>query len=98
MRGMGPEPEQPLRERVERFVARNFPQIAAHGGNYGVEGVDEATGTVYLALGGACTGCGISPMTASAIELRLPREIPEVTRVVVSTDEAPRPDLSDVPF
>jgi Fe-S cluster biogenesis protein NfuA len=95
---MTSESEPPLRERVERFVARNFPQIAAHGGNYGVEHVDEATGEVHLALGGACAGCGISPMTTQAIELRLPREIPEVTRVVVSTDEVPRPDLSDVPF
>ena len=95
---MRTETEGGLRERVERFVARNFPQIAAHGGNYGVESVNEETGEVYLALGGACAGCGISPMTTQAIELRLPREIPEVRRVVVSTDEDPRPDISNVPF
>jgi Fe-S cluster biogenesis protein NfuA len=96
-----------IADRVEAFVARNFPQIAMHGGSAGVEAVDAETGEVWLSLGGACSGCGISPATVGALQARLPREVPEVTTVHADTgagyagerrgrDEGP--DLTDVPF
>nr|WP_276234829.1 NifU family protein [Halosegnis sp. DT85] len=94
------ETEAELRDRVERFVRTNFPQIAAHGGNHAVQHLDAEAGEVTIALGGACTGCGISPMTVQALQARLPREIPELPTVHALTgdEEPPRPDLSDVPF
>lgn len=70
-----------LREQVATFLMRNFPQIAMHGGDAAVEAVDEDTGEVWIHLGGACSGCGISPMTVQAITQRLPMEIPEITTV-----------------
>lgn len=81
--GVDAEAEADLRERVETFLARNFPQISMHGGTAGVEGVDADSGEVWLALGGACSGCGISPMTVQAIRARLPQEISELDTVHV---------------
>ncbi|GGL43907.1 hypothetical protein GCM10009037_29170 [Halarchaeum grantii] len=70
--GVGVDAEADLRERVETFLARNFPPISMHGGTAGVDAVDADSGEVRLALGGACSGCGISPMTVQAIQARLP--------------------------
>ena len=72
-----------LKEAVEAFLVRNFPQIAMHGGNAGIETIDEETGEVWLRLGGACSGCGISPMTVQAIQARLPQDVDGVTEVHV---------------
>ncbi|QLC34116.1 NifU family protein [Halarchaeum sp. CBA1220] len=80
---IGADAEAALRERVETFLARNFPQISMHGGTAGVEAVDADAGELWLALGGACSGCGISPMTVQAIQARLPQEIPELDTVHV---------------
>jgi len=74
-----------LAEAVESFLMRNFPQIAMHGGSAAVESVDEETGEVWLQLGGACSGCGISPMTIQAIQARMPVDVPGVTEVHVDT-------------
>lgn len=70
-----------LEDRIRTFLMRNFPQIAMHGGNAGIERIDHDTGEVWLTLGGACSGCGISPMTVQAITHRMPDEIPEITAV-----------------
>jgi len=75
--------ESALAASVQSFLERNFPQISMHGGTAGVEGVDAETGEVWLALGGACSGCGISPMTVQAIRVRLPEAVPGVETVHV---------------
>jgi len=66
-------------EGVERqarsFLSNEVPQIQAHGGNFEVREVDESAGTATVAIGGACSGCGIAPMTMKAIERRLPEEV-----------------------
>jgi Fe-S cluster biogenesis protein NfuA len=91
-----------LETAIERFLARNFPQIDMHGGSAGIEGIDHETGEVWISLGGACSGCGISPLTVSALQSRLVAEFDEISRVHASADgdigDARRPDLSDVPF
>ena len=75
--------EETIASRVESFLMRNFPQIAMHGGSAAVESVDEETGEVWLQLGGACSGCGISPMTIQAIQSRMPMDVEGVTEVHV---------------
>ncbi len=70
-----------LEERVANFLRRNFPQIQMHGGNAAIEHIDRETGEVHIRLGGACSGCGISPMTIQAIKSRMVREIPEIEQV-----------------
>lgn len=79
--------EDDLRERVGNFLQRNFPQIWMHGGTAAIESLDAESGTVTLQLGGACSGCGISPMTVEAIKGRMAKEIPEIETVHASTGQ-----------
>ncbi|WP_247730136.1 NifU family protein [Halovivax limisalsi] len=77
--------EDDLEERVANFLRRNFPQIQMHGGSAAIQDIDRESGEVSIALGGACSGCGISPMTIQAIKSRMVKEIPEITKVNAST-------------
>ncbi|MFC7044048.1 NifU family protein [Halobacteriaceae archaeon GCM10025711] len=77
--------EDDLEQRIENFLRRNFPQISMHGGSAAVQNIDRETGEVHIMLGGACSGCGISPMTIQAIKSRMTKEIPEVNKVIADT-------------
>jgi len=77
--------EEDLREEVANFLRRNFPQIQMHGGAAAVRDLDVETGEVTVVLGGACSGCGISPMTIQAIKSRMVQEIPEIETVHADT-------------
>ena len=77
--------EDDLEQRVRQFLMRNFPQIQMHGGSAAIEEINAETGEVSIALGGACSGCGISPMTIQAIKSRMVKEIPEITEVHATT-------------
>ena len=74
-----------LKDRVVNFLRRNFPQIQMHGGNAAIQRLDPETGEVDIQLGGACSGCGISPMTIQAIKSRMVKEIPEIETVHADT-------------
>jgi len=74
-----------LEERINNFLRRNFPQIQMHGGSAAIEKIDREAGEVHIQLGGACSGCGISPMTIQAIKSRMTKEIPEIETVVADT-------------
>ena len=74
-----------LKERVTNFLRRNFPQIQMHGGSAAIQNLDRETGEVTIMLGGACSGCGISPMTIQAIKSRMVKEIPEIETVHADT-------------
>ena len=78
-------PEDELRERITNFLRRNFPQIQMHGGSAAIQNLDREEGSVTIQLGGACSGCGISPMTIQAIKTRMTKEIPEIDTVHAST-------------
>ncbi|WP_224449907.1 NifU family protein [Haloprofundus salilacus] len=95
--------EKSLEDRIELFMMRNFPQIQMHGGSAAIEAIDEETGEVWVALGGACSGCGISPMTVQALKSRMVSEFDEINAVHASTgmggfETTPDDDFSDVPF
>ena len=79
------DPEDELRERITNFLRRNFPQIQMHGGSAAIQDLDREEGTVSIQLGGACSGCGISPMTIQAIKTRMTKEIPEINEVHANT-------------
>jgi Fe-S cluster biogenesis protein NfuA len=79
------ESEDDLRERVSNFLRRNFPQIQMHGGSAAIRDLDREAGEVTVMLGGACSGCGISPMTIQAIKSRMVQEIQEINRVHADT-------------
>ena len=73
--------EDDLEERIMNFLRRNFPQIQMHGGSAAIQHLDPEEGEVTVMLGGACSGCGISPMTIQAIKSRMVKEIPEINTV-----------------
>jgi Thioredoxin-like proteins and domains len=77
--------ETDLEGKVMNFLRRNFPQIQMHGGTAAVQQIDPEEGSVTVQLGGACSGCGISPMTIQAIKSRMVKEIPEIERVNADT-------------
>jgi Fe-S cluster biogenesis protein NfuA len=76
-----------LEERISNFLRRNFPQIQMHGGSAAIQHLDRESGEVTIQLGGACSGCGISPMTIQAIKSRMTKEIPEIDTVHASTGD-----------
>lgn len=77
--------EDDLREEIGNFLQRNFPQIQMHGGSAAIQDLDRETGVVSIQLGGACSGCGISPMTIQAIKKRMVEEIPGIEEVHANT-------------
>jgi Fe-S cluster biogenesis protein NfuA len=81
---------QSLERRTRNYLSNNVPQIQEHGGHFEIEDVDNETGEVTVAIGGACSGCGIAPMTMKAIERRLPDELDEVSSVTVRRAGGPR--------
>lgn len=77
-----------LEDRIRNFLRRNFPQIQMHGGSAAIRNLDRENGEVTIRLSGACSGCGISPMTIQAIKSRMTQEIPEITQVHADTGGA----------
>ena len=77
--------EDDVREEVTNFLRRNFPQIQMHGGSAAIQDLNLESGEVTIQLGGACSGCGISPMTIQAIKSRMTQEIDEIDTVHADT-------------
>ena len=77
--------EEDLREEIGTFLQKNFPQIEMHGGSAAIQNLDRESGEVSIQLGGACSGCGISPMTIQAIKKRMVNEITEIEAVHANT-------------
>jgi len=89
--GTGVDPSQ-FEGTVEERVAQVLdlvvnPAIAAHGGSASLVAVED--GTVYVQLSGGCQGCGMASVTLTqGIEVSLKEAVPEIERVVDSTDHA----------
>jgi Fe-S cluster biogenesis protein NfuA len=79
-----------LERRTRNYLSNNVPQIQDHGGYFEIEDVDDETGEVTVAIGGACSGCGIAPMTMRAIRSRMPDEVDEISKVTVRRAGGPR--------
>ena len=79
-----------LERQTRSYLSNNVPQIQEHGGFFEIQDVDEEAGEVTVAIGGACSGCGIAPMTMKAIRHRLPEELDEISKVNVVRAGGPR--------
>jgi Fe-S cluster biogenesis protein NfuA len=79
-----------LERQTRNYLSNSVPQIQDHGGYFEIEEVDEESGEVTVAIGGACSGCGIAPMTMRAIRDRMPDEVDEITKVTVRQAGGPR--------
>jgi len=70
-------------EQIKELIElRVRPAVAADGGDIVFKHFEEADGTVYLEMRGACAGCPSSTLTLkSGIENLLKHYVPEVTAV-----------------
>ncbi len=89
--GAGIRPEDltgSVEERVAQVLEKVVnPAIAMHGGKADLVAVEN--GTVFVQLSGGCQGCGLATVTLSqGIEVSLKEAVPEVERVVDTTDHA----------
>jgi Fe-S cluster biogenesis protein NfuA len=78
-----------LERQTRTYISNNVPQIQQHGGSFEVRDVDEAAGTATVAIGGACSGCGIAPMTMNALQERLPASVDGLDEVEVVQSGGP---------
>ena len=72
-----------LKERIEEWMVGQMPIIQMHGGTSAVREADPETGEVVVELGGTCSGCGISNVTANNIKADLITSFEEVDDVTV---------------
>jgi len=79
-----------LERRARSYLSDNVPQIQQHGGSFEIRDVDAEAGTATIAIGGACSGCGIAPMTMKAIKRRLPESVDGLDDVEVVRSGGPR--------
>ena len=74
--------------RLQQLIDESInPGIAAHGGY--VTLIDLKDRVAYLEMGGGCQGCGLASVTLTqGIETAVREAIPEIERIVDTTDHA----------
>lgn len=77
-----------VEERVAQVLDQVVnPAIAMHGGRADLVAVEDDT--VYVQLSGGCQGCGLASVTLTqGIEVSLREAVPEIERVIDTTDHA----------
>ena len=80
---MTDQQEESLKSRVETWMVKQMPIIQMHGGTSCVREADPESGQVVVELGGTCSGCGISNITAQNIQRDLFMEFEEIQDVQI---------------
>jgi Fe-S cluster biogenesis protein NfuA len=76
-----------MRAQVEETIEVIRPALQADGGDIVLRDVDEATGTIYVTLVGACGTCPTSTVTLKAGIERIMRDrVDGVTEVINLVD------------
>ncbi len=75
-----------LEERIMELIDSTVnPQIASHGGNIQVVGID--AGILYIEMLGGCQGCSASQYTLQhAVDRQIKTEFPEIKKIVDTTN------------
>lgn len=78
----------PVSTAVQRLFDDEInPALGSHGGF--VHLLEVKDGVAYVELGGGCQGCGMAHVTLKrGIEARVREAVPEIARIVDSTDHA----------
>lgn len=86
--------DDPVADAVQRVIDDEInPRVSSHGGMVTLLGVDD--GVARLEMHGGCQGCGKAEVTLrQGVEQRIREAVPEVRRVVDTTDH----DAGDAPF
>lgn len=75
--------EEELQKEIEKWIISQMPVIQMHGGTSMVREIDMDKGLVVIELGGTCSGCGISNITANNIQRELYIEFDEIEEVQI---------------
>lgn len=75
--------EEELQKEIEKWIVSQMPVIQMHGGTSMVREIDMDKGLVVIELGGTCSGCGISNITANNIQRELYIEFDEIEEVQI---------------
>jgi len=80
--------DDPVANKVQQLVDEQInPGVAGHGG--WVVLLDVKDDTAFIEMGGGCHGCAISTLTLKqGIERIITEEVPEITRVLDTTDHS----------
>jgi len=65
------ESKEGLQSRIEDWIVQQMPMIQMHGGTSMVRELDPDSGLVVIELGGTCSGCGVSNITAENMQREL---------------------------
>jgi len=65
------ESKQELQSRIEDWIVEQMPIIQMHGGTSMIRELDIESGLVVIELGGTCSGCGVSNITAENMQREL---------------------------
>ena len=65
------ESKQELRSRIEDWIVQQMPIIQMHGGTSMIRELDIESGLLVIELGGTCSGCGVSNITAENMQREL---------------------------
>lgn len=72
-----------MKDKVQKVIDMIKPMLEMDGGSIELINVDEKTGTVKVALTGACGACPFSQMTLkSVVEKKIKESVPEVREVI----------------
>lgn len=74
-----------LKKEIEDWIVQQMPVIQMHGGTSVVRELDITKGLVVIELGGTCSGCGISNITADKMKRELYYEFDQIETVSVKS-------------
>lgn len=75
--------KEDLKSDIEKWITKQMPMIQMHGGTSMVREIDLEEGLVVIELGGTCSGCGISNITADNIRRELYLDFDEIKEVQI---------------
>jgi len=75
--------KQELQSDIEAWITAQMPMIQMHGGTSMIRELDMKNGLVVIELGGTCSGCGVSNITAENIQRELFFEFEEIETVEI---------------
>ena len=80
--------ERPTKEQIEEYITEDInPGLEMHGGYLTVQGYDEKSGVLHVAMGGGCQGCASSTITLKLmITHALQEKFPGIESVEDATD------------
>lgn len=72
-----------LKEEIEKWLTKQMPIIQMHGGTSLIRELDMDEKIVVIELGGSCSGCGVSNITAENIKRELYYDFDEIENVEI---------------